>query len=765
MAIQRITQSLLKRYLLRYPPAARLNRYRSLARWSWLKTNLERIKPDVIPDPIAAHPEATAPIASDAIASSGIHPFPLHYQQYRCVIDNPLNCAESLRSTQDSAPGDPPVSLCPLCGFPVPVPEKTLLVGRQGTYRFGRCLGQRGIGRLYEGIQVSSEQAVVIKEYVLPKRYFNDQERQQRQTAFLNLAGLRLADGRHQDLRIMLPIEAIASPLDDRCYLITPVDDRSPTLNTILTQRPPFTGSEVYKILNQILQTLTCLHLQKFTLPMGQVQKGVIHGNLNLASLLWTGSEKQGFTYLTDLILWERLFDPVLIELDYLAREDLTALGQVAFYLLVGRLTDEQGQRLNPKLDRHWPPVYLPLKQFILRLLEIDVPFESADAARQALLNLPPDPIADQQVPVAEVQIPAAKRSSSWLLLLAAIALLGALGGILWLFLRPKPVEAVRTLAPCCFEAVAAVPVGEYTYTTVEGDIWNQILVAEAIAGGLNLADQLSTDQPNFKLTYRPSSSVAAAIDQLRAESVDFAILPLMSPLPLDLASDRVAFDGLAVFVAFNYTNRASGLPDPLNGTISLDDIEQIYTGRVGNWQELVADDLDIRLYGSENPVAIEVFEQRALQREADIAQFRDISSTSIQFLETIPMLQAIIADFEVNGIGSIGFAPLSSIIGQCSIYPLAVKANHQAPVQPFVLDDRQPLRPTVDLCRRKGSYQINAELLQKQTYPLAYPLAVVYLRDNRHPEVGKKFAELLLTQEGQERLQQFGLVSVKTQE
>jgi ABC-type phosphate transport system substrate-binding protein len=65
-------------------------------------------------------------------------------------------------------------------------------------------------------------------------------------------------------------------------------------------------------------------------------------------------------------------------------------------------------------------------------------------------------------------------------------------------------------------------------------------------------------------------------------------------------------------------------------------------------------------------------------------------------------------------------------------------------------------------LCNDKGSYQPNTEALISQRYPLAYPLTIVYPRDNRRPPVGEKFAEMLKTTEAQRLLAEAGLIPLQ---
>ena len=75
--------------------------------------------------------------------------------------------------------------------------------------------GIGGMGRLYQGVQLADNQPVIVKEYLLPKRYFNHQESFQFKQAFENLGGLSLADGRVQNSRLISPVEAIADRNDE----------------------------------------------------------------------------------------------------------------------------------------------------------------------------------------------------------------------------------------------------------------------------------------------------------------------------------------------------------------------------------------------------------------------------------------------------------------------------------------------------------------------------------------------------------------------
>ncbi|NJN20418.1 MAG: hypothetical protein HC812_03405 [Leptolyngbya sp. RL_3_1] len=179
-----------------------------------------------------------------------------------------------------------------------------------------------------------------------------------------------------------------------------------------------------------------------------------------------------------------------------------------------------------------------------------------------------------------------------------------------------------------------------------------------------------------------------------------------------------------------------------------------LYNGEFVSWRDVGGVDLPVRLYVPQNLEALALFD-RLVYPETGYTP----SDTPPTVLPTLEMLRTVIRDFEEESVGAIAFAPLSQISGQCSIYPLALKAPGQVAVQPLALTTGEPITPALDLCDRKGQYFPDLAALQRQVYPLAYPIAVIYPLDNQVPPAGKKFATLLLTDEGQQFLWRNGLV------
>jgi len=720
------------------------------------------------------------------------------YQKYPCTDGDHLGCKRLQGIEQKESDS----KSCLECGFPAILWEKDLIQGSRGRYKIEGFLQRRGIGRLYQASQVADNQPVVIKEYLLPDLYFNKKEAEARKKDFELNAGVNLADGREQDFRLCHPTEAIADLNKERCYLVSRGNhELHPTLNEYLANNGPMDAIAVRQLLYQVLQTLEFLHRQKYRLPSGQVRTGLAHGNINLNSLLIAKNYEKSlysqnglkdtefyanswhnadfFIYVCDLALWENLFNPpTTLPSNSSPLQDLKDLGYVAFHLLAGNpVNPRTGQPLNPKDEQQWPSVDFALKGFIFRLMGLGVSFESAEEARKALLKLPFEKQNNQSktLPLTtDEEKP--KRFRLLYLLLALLALLLLAAFIWWLIPKPQANENFGNLTLTrSISEVTSVPGGNFTYTADrEGTSYYILNQKNLVEKDQELEQKLREIQPKLDLTYKQVTSGKEAIEKVRSGEVDFAIVSLYNQLPPDLDYEEIAYDGILVFVNFSYAQRENSLPSALNGQISFDNLRKIYTGKITNWRELGGPNLPIKLYIPNESEALEIFEQRVLKTNQDIELFRNLAiqqkteqsgefinppRPEITKLPFFPMLRSVIRGFENERVGAIAFGTLSKVFQQCSVYPLALKVGENPPVQPLIQDNGQPVAPTTDLCNDKGRYQPSFDLFKNEKYPLAYPLVVVYPRDNSRPPVGAKFAEILRTKEGQKLLVKTGLV------
>lgn len=223
----------------------------------------------------------------------------------------------------------------------------------------------------------------------------------ERREAFIQRSGISLADGRTQNFRLVMPLEAIPSPLSssERYFLVYGGEyTHTTSLKQFLDHQSPLSVATIRNILSQILQSLEFMHQQQFRWISGQVQAGLLHGNLNLDSVLVAEKNPGLLVYLCDFYFWESLFtSPFAPQCRPAIAQDLQAVGTIAEYLTTA------SKDIQPPLDatqiESQSRSDLPLadQQFIQRLTgESDPPFETSEQARQALLSLPPVPPLDR---------------------------------------------------------------------------------------------------------------------------------------------------------------------------------------------------------------------------------------------------------------------------------------------------------------------------------------------------------------------------------
>lgn len=693
------------------------------------------------------------------------------YQEYACSHNNPLACDRPLQTAQ-SVKG---AKFCLECGFPATLAHLAEIKGNRGSYQVTSFLSLRGWGRLYSGIQLQDKQPVLIKEYLLPNRSFNDDETSQRKETFKRVGFVNLADGRNQNFRLVNYREAIADEKGERCYLISDEVEPSQTLSKYLSENGAMAVSAVREVLKQALQTLEFLHTQKLRLPSNQVQKGLVHGNLSLDSILIKLEQNQNFyIYLCDLALWENLFIPPSIPQPVPAKpeDDLKSLGLVAFYLWVGRTTNySDRQPLDPRDSQQWPNTDNYLKQFIYRLMGLETPFESAEAARKALLQLLKE---DQENSLKPSLTPEQqkKRFQIPLFLLIFLALLLFAGGG-WLLFRmlsePQEDYTDWNNLPTNFSEVTGVSRGKFIYTGETNGTWSLVLT-QSPNNQNRLNDLLTKPIPNVEATFNyeavatdtPNSS--QPLEKVRTDKdnkYSFAITSLEDNITDDLNKKPVAYDGLVVFVAL--TKKDGNLPTALKGQISLEDLSKIYTGKITNWQELGGPNLPVIPYAPTEPEAIRLFQKIVLKNDPqNIADFETTVANNKQ--ETKDTQRQIRSELGANrNPGIISFGILSKTWDQCAGYPLAIQVDAKKPSsQPLFRErDRRPVNPSDNLCDKRN--YLDANTFKTGSYPLGYPVFVVYPKDNRLSSVGSSFADILTTRQGQCLLSKVGLVPLQS--
>ena len=680
---------------------------------------------------------------------------------YQCTENAPLGCRKPIETTKKI----PSAKFCLECGFPTTLPVLTELRGSLGTYRISELLGSRGMGRLYRGTQTSNGQSVVIKEYLLPKQYFNAVEAQQRRTVLSQIAKGNLTAQKGREFRLVTPFDTIVEQKSDRVYLIFSGEIAAlPTLKQVLTERS-FCASQVRQVLNQILQSLHFLHTQPSSFSS---EAKTAHGNVGLDSFVMSDN---GYVYVCDLASWEQLFVPAPPQ-TLLPQQDLIDLGAVAFALWTNRAIHFGSDApLNPREVQHWTQDDPPLRDFLLRLLGLETPFNSAAEARQALIKLPqPETAASFQENLSPKSL-AKQKSRHWLLCLLALPLIG---GLLWLLLpqfesnSDAEVSSFNQLLPS-FADINGIQPGQYPYTGEALGTWTIVLDKKPVSDR-KIREFLT--QPKLDtaaiFNYRTYASQQFSFNEVLKvnDKANFAVTSLSTQLPEGLIQETIAHDGLLVYVP---AYKSQNLPSALQGKITLAQLQQIFTGQLTNWKQLGENfpNLPIEPYRPMEPEALRLFQQKVLGNDPNlIAQFSKIEQRST--FDTLRSIAVGEKQAQRTEAGSISFGLLTQTWDQCKIYPLAIAQKNVKPVQPLVKETTngtmQPISPSDNLCREKKNLSLDISAFHTATYPLSTPLVVAYPRDNNLPGnvSGPLFAKFLKTQDGQYFLQQTGLVPLQ---
>ena len=240
----------------------------------------------------------------------------------------------------------------------------------------------------------------------------------------------------------------------------------------------------------------------------------------------------------------------------------------------------------------------------------------------------------------------------------------------------------------------------------------------------------------------------------------DFAISSLTQAIPGELDKKPVAYDGLLVYVEFRNNNQK--MASALGGQITIDQLREIYTGRITNWQEISSNlpNLKIRPFAPTEPEAISKFQEIVLKNDPqDIALFKDKEKvTQLETGKTQNKIREEVRNDTNTGI--IGFGIISKVKAQCSNYPLAIIDGNKPSVQPlFEKRENRSIKTSDNLCHH-ANYFFDVNTFQN--YPLGYPIFVVYPKDNSRPAAGDAFAQILTTRQGQCLLSKVGLVPLQ---
>ncbi|MCX7594899.1 MAG: substrate-binding domain-containing protein, partial [Fischerella sp.] len=224
---------------------------------------------------------------------------------------------------------------------------------------------------------------------------------------------------------------------------------------------------------------------------------------------------------------------------------------------------------------------------------------------------------------------------------------------------------------------------------------------------------------------------VAMVIDSqlsftLYAASLDEAQYSKAQQRGFQLKQVPVALDALVVF-----THPGISIPG-----LSVDQLQDIYQGKITNWKQVGGQDLAIVAF-TRSPKASNVLNE-LLGKEIDQLNpnIKIVSNytQAIRKVATTP--------------GGISFGGSALIMGQQTVRPLAIaKANSQEYVQPFIDNGKR----------------MNTAAIRDSSYPLARRRFIVYRKDGTIDQLaGEAYVNMLLSKEGQQIVEKAGLVPLR---
>ena len=207
--------------------------------------------------------------------------------------------------------------------------------------------------------------------------------------------------------------------------------------------------------------------------------------------------------------------------------------------------------------------------------------------------------------------------------------------------------------------------------------------------------------------------------------------------LGFSLKEIPVALEGIAIAVHPSLT-----IPG-----LTLDQLRSIYTGQVTNWNQVGGPNLPLTPYtrSLDSGGTVEFFASTVLLGNSFGSNARIIGTTT-------EALRAVSAD-----VGGIYYASAPEVVGQCTTKPLpiGIQSNQLVPIH------QGALVPPAQCPAQRN--QINFDALLDGSYPITRRLTVIVKENGQLDEqAGIAYAEMMLSEEGQQQLAVSGFVHIR---
>lgn len=205
-----------------------------------------------------------------------------------------------------------------------------------------------------------------------------------------------------------------------------------------------------------------------------------------------------------------------------------------------------------------------------------------------------------------------------------------------------------------------------------------------------------------------------------------------------NLKQVQVAIDGLAVAVN----------PDLKLSGITLNQLKDIYSGKLTNWQALGGPNLEIQPLTRPTTAGgtVEFFVEAVLSGAPFGPTVQSIATTTeaLRKLASLP--------------GGIYYASAPEVVPQCTVKSLSIGRKPNELVTPY-----QGSLVSPDQCRQGQRNQLNIAAFQAGQYPLTRNLYVIVKQNGQTEEqAGEAYANFLLTAQGQDLISKAGFVRIR---
>jgi phosphate transport system substrate-binding protein len=340
------------------------------------------------------------------------------------------------------------------------------------------------------------------------------------------------------------------------------------------------------------------------------------------------------------------------------------------------------------------------------------------------------------------------------ILVLSILITVGLIAGGFWWFSRKSGLElntinSGNTNTPQAapgkpssgtFSLVKDVPTGLFNYGGSTSWAPIRLVVDSAIQAA----------RPEFRLRYVEPSNASPGTGTGIKSLIDSQLAFAQSSRPLldqelsraqqrgfTLKQIPVAIDGLAVAVNANLN-----IPG-----LTVEQLKSIYTGKTNNWSQVGGPNIPIKPYSRRiaDGGTVELFVQDILGGQA--------FSSNVEFISTTTQALQKLA----GNPGSIYYASAPEVIPQCSIKTLALGRTQGQFIAPYQEPSVLPSE-----CPGKRN-KLNIEAFQSGKYPITRNLFVVVKQNGQiEQQAGVAYANLLLTEQGQELITQAGFVKIR---